>query len=288
MVKHARAAITNQASDLPPTKVAKVFSVCEYCDKQFTTRGIPLHQKKCVKKQAHDKAEAKKTRSYNFCILNEAIYEEILSFLNNQTLTKMQMITGDRYQQCEPVLARYCCKCESDNPVIRHSFCRLCLSSSSYCINGRITKRVAKAKYGMRGEDFSSIDFPKSYPYYSCQTLEDHMIKTIGSKREWLRHLVKRDLRKKKALATRILNRKTKGFLQTLAPGFAAYVSDIRFMKTDKEVLERCSERFVTLRAKLRENGLSLRADSSSCKVFITTGMGSVEDVVDSIAGSSD
>ncbi|KAF1784763.1 hypothetical protein GQ600_12813 [Phytophthora cactorum] len=108
MVKHERAAITNK--------------LCEYCDKQFTTRGIPLHQKKCVKKQAHDKAEAKKTRSYNFCILNEAIYEEILSFLNNQTLTKMQMITGDRYQQCEPVLARYCCKCENDNPVIRHSF----------------------------------------------------------------------------------------------------------------------------------------------------------------------
>ncbi|KAG3141324.1 hypothetical protein PI124_g8648 [Phytophthora idaei] len=77
----------------------KSTSACEYCDKKFTTRGMSLHQKKCVKKQAHDKAAAKKTRFYKFSILNEAVHEEILSFLSNQTLTKMQMITGDRYQQ---------------------------------------------------------------------------------------------------------------------------------------------------------------------------------------------
>ncbi|KAG3112853.1 hypothetical protein PI125_g7837 [Phytophthora idaei] len=80
-------------------KAMKSTSACEYCDKKFTTRGMSLHQKKCVKKQAHDKAAAKKTRFYKFSILNEAVHEEILSFLSNQTLTKMQMITGDRYQQ---------------------------------------------------------------------------------------------------------------------------------------------------------------------------------------------
>ncbi|KAF1792226.1 hypothetical protein GQ600_431 [Phytophthora cactorum] len=46
-----------------------------------------MHQK-----QAHDRAAAKKTRSYNFCILNEAIHEEILSFLH----FRRDMITGDR------------------------------------------------------------------------------------------------------------------------------------------------------------------------------------------------
>ncbi|KAG2824941.1 hypothetical protein PC129_g7781 [Phytophthora cactorum] len=109
MAKHKRdenAVAKDQEQKTPPPKLAKSTAVCEYCDKEFTTRGISLHLKKCPAKQAHDKAAAKKTRSYKFSILNEAVHEEILSFLGNQTLTKMQMITGDRYQQYEPALAR--------------------------------------------------------------------------------------------------------------------------------------------------------------------------------------
>ncbi|ETL40988.1 hypothetical protein L916_07940, partial [Phytophthora nicotianae] len=148
MENHARAAINDRESESTPTQRAKVFSVCEYCDKQFTTRGLSLHQKKCAEKQAHDKAEAKKTRSFKFCIVNEAIFEEILSFLSNQTLTKMQMITGDHYQECEPELSRYCCKCENDNPIIRRSLCLKCFSNSGYYFNGRTSKQWAKKIYG--------------------------------------------------------------------------------------------------------------------------------------------
>ncbi|KAF1792229.1 hypothetical protein GQ600_434 [Phytophthora cactorum] len=156
---HAKAQTQRERSDQErstPAKVAKSTSVCEYCDREFTTRGISLHHKKCAKKQAHDKAAARKIRSYKFSILNEAVHEEILSFLSNQTLTKMQMITGDRYQQCEPELARYCCKCENDNPVIIAGLCRQCASTEYRWFRrvGRMDKRVILEKYGMPKKDF--------------------------------------------------------------------------------------------------------------------------------------
>ncbi|KAF4045158.1 hypothetical protein GN244_ATG02542 [Phytophthora infestans] len=287
MEKHGRAATNNQASESPPRKVAKVISVCDYCDKQFTARGLSMHQKKCAKKQECDKAAAKKTRSYRFSFINEAIHEEILSFLNNQTLTKMQMITGDHFQQCNSSLARYCCKCENDSPVVRHSLCRQCLSDSKHQFNGRIAKRCAKDKFGMREVHFNSIDKPDTYPYYSCKTLEDYMLSTFGSKKEWLLQIAKVDIRKKKTRSTRRQNRERKYALKRAALGFAAFVRAIGFKGADEEVLEKCKQRFVVLEAKLEERGLFLRDDSVPCKIFVTTGHGSVEAVVDAVAGTA-
>ncbi|KAG3112846.1 hypothetical protein PI125_g7865 [Phytophthora idaei] len=90
MGKHARDDI-DQGSNSSPKQAAKSTSACEYCNKEFTTRAIrpreEMHQK-----QAHDRAAAKKTRSYNFCNFNEAIHEEIISFLH----FRRDMITGDR------------------------------------------------------------------------------------------------------------------------------------------------------------------------------------------------
>ncbi|TDH69678.1 uncharacterized protein CCR75_008722 [Bremia lactucae] len=79
-----------------------------------------------------NRSKAEKTCSYRFCILNEKIHEEVLSFLGNQTLTKLQMITGDHYQQCEPELAAYCCQCENDNPIAKRRLCRRCLWSKAF------------------------------------------------------------------------------------------------------------------------------------------------------------
>ncbi|KAG4055561.1 hypothetical protein PC123_g9342 [Phytophthora cactorum] len=110
-----------------PIQATKPTSVCDYCEKEFTTRGMTSHLKKCIKKQAHDIATAEKTRTYNFSILNESVHEVIVSFLSNQTLTKLQMITGDHFEECEPELAGFCCECENDNPVIAGGLCRKCI-----------------------------------------------------------------------------------------------------------------------------------------------------------------
>ncbi|KAG7376966.1 hypothetical protein PHYPSEUDO_012366 [Phytophthora pseudosyringae] len=268
----------------PPVKAAKS-SVCEYCSNAFTSRGMGRHQKKCAKKQAHDKAAAKKTRSYKFCILNEAIHEETLSFLGNQTLTKMQMITSDRYQQCEPVLARYCCKCENDNPVIGLRCCRMCISSRTGYGNGRASKREAKHRFGVEQWAFSVLAC-EAHGQYDRRILEEHMVRMCGSKREWVRYLAKKDIRKKKARATRIQNRKVGAFLYSLAPGFAAFVKAANFKTKDMKVLEQCNERFVALKLEMHKRGLLLRADSAPCKAFTMDGIGSVADIVDTIAGT--
>ncbi|KAG7376994.1 hypothetical protein PHYPSEUDO_012349 [Phytophthora pseudosyringae] len=279
MPRHARGKCTGLVS--PPLKAAKSTSVCEYCNKEFTTRGIPLHQKKCAKKRTHDKAADKKTRAYKFCILNEAIHEEILTFLSNQTLTKMQMITGDRYRQCEPELAVYCCKCEDDNPAIQCGLCRECESKGYWGSHLRpVTKRVAKDKYGVREKDFTAISFHGGQRYDRI-TLENYMIKTCGSKMEWVRCLVRRDITKKRALTTR--KRKQEeldALLMSLAPGFAPYVWAIGFKETDKDLLEQCSRRFIALTVKVEERGLQLLASSDVCKEFITAGIGTIEGVL--------
>ncbi|KAF1792224.1 hypothetical protein GQ600_429 [Phytophthora cactorum] len=99
-------------------------------------------------------------------------------------------------------------------------------------------------------------------------------IETCGSKMEWLRTLVKRDVIKKKALATRTQNEKRSAFLRALDPWFDSYVRSIRFKETGEEELKQCSRRFVALKAKLKERGLCLQPDSAPCNVFITTGRG--------------
>lgn len=175
-----------------PAKIPKSTSSCEYCNKTFTSRGLSLHQRKCSKNLSHETNEAKKTRAYKFCILNEYIHEEILSFLGNQTLTKMQMITGDHYEGCEPELAKICCKCENDNFTIGGFLCQQC-SQSWRSYRPRTTKRVAKTVYGLEDNDLAAL--PRNYEGSSClyerSDLMDFISRTCGSKKQFLRRLVR-------------------------------------------------------------------------------------------------
>ncbi|KAL4114191.1 hypothetical protein PRIC2_014871 [Phytophthora ramorum] len=269
----------------PPSKTAKSSAACEFCGKTFTTRGMSRHHSSCSKKRESDKAAAKRTRSYNFMILNAGVFQTVLSFLGNQTLTKLQMISGEHYPQCEPQLARYCCKCENDNPVILQGLCRQCESQlDSYM--PRTIKEIAKNNYGVKDQDFHSIpcEVRKRYTLFDRITLENHMIRTCGSKMRWVRYLAKKDCRKKKLNAT--LHRKDEeadAFLEQLAPGFAEYVSAIGFKKRDKELFKPCSRRFVELRAALGKRGLTIRSDSRLCKDYIAAGHGNIGSVVDTM-----
>ncbi|KAH7462569.1 hypothetical protein KRP22_004989 [Phytophthora ramorum] len=275
----------NTPTDDPPSKAAKSSAACEFCGKTFTTRGMSRHHSSCSKKRESDKAVAKRTRSYNFMILNAGVFQTVLSFLGNQTLTKLQMISGENYPQCEPQLARYCCKCENDNPVILQGLCRQCESQlDSYM--PRTIKEIAKNNYGVKDQDFHSIpcEVRKRYTLFDRITLENHMIRTCGSKMRWVRYLAKKDCRKKKLNATlRRKDEEADAFLEQLAPGFAEYVSAIGFKKRDKELFKPCSRRFVELKAALGKRGLTIRSDSRLCKDYITAGHGNIGSVVDTM-----
>ncbi|KAG1702551.1 hypothetical protein DVH05_009500 [Phytophthora capsici] len=185
----------------PPAKIPQPTSTCKFCDKKFTSRGIPLHLGKCSKKLDHDKAEAKKTRAYKFCILNEPVHEEILSYLSNQTLTKVQVVTGDRYDGCEPKLAKICCKCENDNISVIHHLCWQCLPGGRY--KGHISTKGATNVYGVSKKDLNDLPFTSggTRSFYDRMMLEKFMLQKCGSKKEWLRQIVKVRTRRENAIA---------------------------------------------------------------------------------------
>ncbi|ETN17279.1 hypothetical protein PPTG_05116 [Phytophthora nicotianae INRA-310] len=76
--------------------------------------------------------------------------------MSNQTLIKLQIATGDHYSGCEPDLAKYCCSCENDNPVIIRGLCLECESSLPGYMP-RMVKEMAKNKYGVREKDFGNL-----------------------------------------------------------------------------------------------------------------------------------
>ncbi|ETP31778.1 hypothetical protein F442_19390 [Phytophthora nicotianae P10297] len=84
------------------------------------------------------------------------------------------MITGDRYSNCEPHLATYCCKCENDNLAIFFH------------------KVDAKKKFGVK--DFSNIpETSRGSGLYDRELLEKHMLERYGSKLGWLREIAAQD-----------------------------------------------------------------------------------------------
>ncbi|KAG7376996.1 hypothetical protein PHYPSEUDO_012351 [Phytophthora pseudosyringae] len=266
--------VDNIGGQHPPVKTAKPSSTCRYCRKVFTTRGFPNHVNKCKAKP----------RRFKFCILNETLFEHILSFLTNQTLTKLQVITGEKYAICEPKLAAYCCKCENDNLVIFHGLCRECESGlESYSTH--ITLTDAGEKYG----EWALYNIPWEVrttdghvdTWYDRVRLEEHMIDSHGSKLKWVKNFVRVNTRMKKLRAT--LKRKKvelDAFFETLAPGFPYFLKAANFRKTDKTILGQCNERFAALTNALKERGVEGWWDSRVCRDFVITGDGDIDDVV--------
>ncbi|ETN09804.1 hypothetical protein PPTG_22833 [Phytophthora nicotianae INRA-310] len=124
---------------------------------------------------------SKKTRSYNFSILNESVFEVILSFLSNQTLTKLHGITGDRYEQCEPELAGFCCQCENDNPAIAAGLCRKCIPMELLPHASRLKSRE---KYGLANAGTSNDkDFRFEERVAAANLKEEHPSKEDGKEK---------------------------------------------------------------------------------------------------------
>lgn len=63
---------------------------------------------------------------------DSCILDRILPFLSNQSLTKLQAITGSHFATCEPNLARFCSPCENDIPRIFQGRCNDCATANGY------------------------------------------------------------------------------------------------------------------------------------------------------------
>ncbi|KAG1702555.1 hypothetical protein DVH05_009504 [Phytophthora capsici] len=266
------------------TKSTKPTSICKYCNKTFASRGLSLHQRRCNKKLIHNKAEAKKTRAYKFCILNESVHEEILSFLSNQSLTKMQMITGDHYEGCEPELAQICCKCENDNYTVGWLWCQECIpekwSSESREL---VSKQKAKVVYGVEEKELKTLACKqrKGSCVYEQAALETFVLKSCGSKKQFLRRLVTIRARWEKYESAKKRKKELCCFLANRAPDLGRLKSS-GYKDLEMEDLKQWYPRFEDVEALCSQKGVRLLdvLASPQCKGFIKNGFGRAEDVV--------
>jgi hypothetical protein len=252
--------------------------LCTFCGKTFKAHGLKRHQNHCKSKPSTHPPV------YKVCLINEHVFEHVLSFLGNQSLTKLQAITGDRYLKCETNLSKYCCPCENDNPAIIRGLCLSCEATQSVGYKPLVTTTEARVLYGTY--DLSEVqgDKRKHYTLYARADLDKHMINTYGSRMEWLRVIAVKDARAKKRADTRLQKQSAMdAFLQTLTPGFESYAKKTNAMLNNYATLERSGARFVTLTAALKARGLKLRNDSRLCEQYIMEGGGLAEAVVDTM-----
>jgi hypothetical protein len=270
---------------------------CEFCHQPFKPRGLKIHQSRCKAKvtkrepppphqqlsqhdpDQHEQQEPK----YRFRIGDEHVFDHLLSFLSNQSQTKLQLVTGDRYTSCEPLLSRYCCACEEDNPALFDGLCSACATAKRN-YKPLITKTEAKTQYGLKDLTGVPCDVRRKYTLYARADLDRHAVTTFGSRRAWLRSLAQHDSRVKKLAATKKQKRdEHEAFLQTLSPAFATYAKFVDLKAKPKSELENCSSRFTKLTTALKQRGLQLRMDSRLCEEYIASGNRMVDEVVDTM-----
>lgn len=208
----------------------------------------------------------------------------MLSFLNNQSLTKMQMITGDQYPRCESHLVQYCCSCEEDKPVINDGLCSDCDAAKGPNYKPKITKTEAKDWYGIVHFAGIPCDVRKYYTLYKRVDLDRHMMRLHGTRLNWVRAIAKKDSRLSKLRATKEKKKQEyEAYLSTLPKGFKAYVQEVSSKVMTKEDLKACAKRFKTISAALNARGLKLRMDSKLCQEYIMAGRRIVDSIVDTM-----
>ncbi|KAG2997077.1 hypothetical protein PC121_g5071 [Phytophthora cactorum] len=143
---------------------------CSYCSRDFKDRGIKRHLRHCKRKPTPESC------AYKFCVLNEQITEYVLTFLSNQSVTKLQSFTGDHYPNSDPRLAAVCCSCENDVPVINNGLCTACEKEMAPNYKTHMTKTQAKELYWLR--DFEGIPCleRRYYFLYARKQLDEDIV----------------------------------------------------------------------------------------------------------------
>ncbi|KAG1702499.1 hypothetical protein DVH05_009449 [Phytophthora capsici] len=195
----------------------------------------------------------------------------------------MQMITGDHYPNCEPDLAKWCCKCENDNLTIFGHLCRECKYSSNF-YSRWMTKENAQKFYGVK--DFSGINEESTYVNcnYDICVLENYMLRVCGSKMAWLREVARQHVKREEAYRRK---EERKSVIAQLDPDFKEYIHLLKLSRSGKCArytdLEKCQTKFKELKEVLTERGLPPRPDFYNCKRFIMTKSGNLDQVVDNM-----
>lgn len=249
--------------------------ICRHCSRSFTTRGIARHMRCCKK--------APVVTNYTYCLVNDDIFRCILGYLSNQTLAKLQTITGDQYSQYDARLIPYACRrCENDRPAIRNGLCTRC-HSRKISYKSHIIKTEAKDLYRIKNFAGIPCETRRRCIFYARTDLDIHMLKLHGSNREWLKAIASRDARCRALQATRERKEKEiEAYLKTLPIGFQKYIAPYHFPRK-KSILKEMADRFVALDESLVSRGLKITTSSIHCINYVFMGEDILESVVDDI-----
>lgn len=281
-------AVEAQAPSEPckPSEEAK----CAFCRKTFKVRGLARHHKHCDDKPKHPLTAP---QNYRFCLPNEQLFEYILSFLGNQTLTKLQGVTGDYYANCRQDLARLCCSCENDNLALIEGMCMECEAVKNPLFQEFVSANDAKDLYGIKRFTGIPRQDGRSGRLYASNNrkifaradLEKHVLETFGSKMKWLKAVAikdKEDRGRRKIVAKRIhAQAECDVVLRTLPKACVTYLEGESAL--DAAALKVQAERFLALSAALKSRGLKLRVDSNLCRRFVMDGAGKADEIVDTM-----
>lgn len=222
------------------------------------------------------------------------IFDHILGFLGNQTLVKLQSITGDFYPSSRRELSRICCACEDDNLAMVGGLCVHCEKQKDPNAEQCVSMSDARELYGIwkftgiprvdGGRRLTMWDVRK---VFNRADLEKHMQKKCGSKIKWLRTIAAMDKKNgglRKKVAGRIhMKAQYQAVLRSLPPKCAAYVNNASMSFFDHIGLQQRAERYSKMTTALEARGLLLRDDSKLCRGYIMNGYGIVAEIVDTM-----
>ncbi|GMF13089.1 unnamed protein product [Phytophthora lilii] len=194
-------------------------------------------------------------------------------------------VTGDSYPKCEPQLAKFCCACENDNPVILRKLCRECEAKQSD-YSPSVELGVATEVYGLKRWQLSGFRHGSRFcaeSYYRID-LDNYMVATFGSKIGWVREIARRDSVGRTLEARQQQKQEERNaLLERLVPHFAIYATLIDLEEIDITALRQCSQRFASLAEALDSRRLGLKPNSEVCARFISIGQGDLKDIVDTM-----
>jgi hypothetical protein len=264
-------------------KPAKATAVeCEFCGKVFKARGLKLHQNKC---------SLKKSPTPLFEFVDTNTFANILGFLGNQSLVKLQSITGGRYGGSDALVSSICCPCENDELAVANGLCLACNQAKDPEFRETITTTEARRVYGIHDIDSVphttvSVYHRGYYCLFKYADVDQYAQTLFGSTRAWLEMLSAKVRRRRKLGETK--RKKAEAYsaiLAQLPPDFVEFLAKHGVKPDCERVRKEQAERFEAMAAALAGRNLHLEPHihSLGAKRYVLHGAGGAARVADSI-----
>lgn len=230
---------------------------CQYCGQAFKPRGIKRHENVCARSRC-------KLREFSVPGLDATTFAIVASFLNNQSVVKMQLVTGGRFPGSDAKVSAVCCRCENEELVIENGLCLECNLTEDTKFCQTITTMRARALIAV--QDISRVPHKTHRVphrgYYSLFKYGDLLrfaLTKFPSKRAWLEKVAASRQRREKLHFTRQKNdEERETFLDALPEACAQFLKKASRSRVGVDALGKRAERYKLMVAALEKIGLPI------------------------------